>query len=70
MAAGAAAFRACLSRAANFVGQRPVGQRLGEVHAADFVGAVEVGERARHPQHPMVAAGGKPHGVGGFAQQR
>ena len=40
------------------------------MHAADLVGAVEVGERARHPQHAMIAARGEPHGVGGVAQQR
>ena len=34
--------------------------------AADFVGAVEVGERAGHPQHAMIAARRQPHGVGGF----
>jgi hypothetical protein len=40
------------------------------MHAADFFGAVEVGERARHPQHAMIAARGEPHGVGGVAQER
>ena len=40
------------------------------MHAADLLGAVEIGERARHPQHPMIAARGQPHGVGGVAQQR
>ena len=40
------------------------------MHAADLVGAVEVGERARHPQHPVVAARRQPHGVGGVAQER
>jgi hypothetical protein len=37
------------------------------MHAADLVVAVEVGQRARDAQHAMVTAGGKPHGVGGFA---
>jgi len=30
------------------------------MHAADFVGAVEIGERARHAQYAMIAAGGEP----------
>ena len=50
--------------------KRAIGECLGEMDAADFVGAVEVGERAGHPQHAMIAARRKPHGVGGFAQQR
>ncbi len=40
------------------------------MHAADFVGAVEIGERARDAQHAMLAAGGQLHGGGGVAQQR
>src|SRR5262245_2329497 len=40
------------------------------MHAADLVGAVEVGERARHAQHAMIAARREPHGVGGVAQER
>jgi hypothetical protein len=40
------------------------------MNAADVVGAVEIGERARHPQHAVIAARGKSHGVGGVAQQR
>ena len=40
------------------------------MHAADFVGAVEIGERARHPQHPVITARRQPHGVGGIAQER
>ena len=40
------------------------------MHAADFVGAVEIGERAGNAQHAMVAAGREPHRIGGFAQQR
>ena len=56
--------------ASDLVGERAVGQRFGEVHAADFVCAIEIGERARHAQHAMIAARGKPHRVGRFAQQR
>jgi hypothetical protein len=36
--------------------------------AADLLGAVEVGQRARNAQHAMVTAGGEPHGIGRFAQ--
>ena len=61
--------RSRLGRTAAHVGQRAIGQGLGEMHAANRVGAVEIGERARHPQHAVIAAGGKPHGVGGIAQQ-
>jgi hypothetical protein len=39
------------------------------VHAADLLRAVEIGERPRHPQHPMIASRRQPHGVGGIAQQ-
>jgi uncharacterized protein (DUF934 family) len=46
-----------LRRAPDLVHQRPVAQRLGEVHAPDLVGAVEVGERARHPKNAVVTAG-------------
>ena len=40
------------------------------MHAADFFGAVEIGERARNAQHAMVAACREPHGIGGVAQER
>jgi len=40
------------------------------MHASDFVGAVEIGERARDAQHAMVAARRKAHRVRRFAQQR
>ena len=36
---------------------------------ADFLRAVEVGERARDAQHAVIAARGQPHGLGGIAQQ-
>jgi hypothetical protein len=39
------------------------------MHAADLVGAVEIGERARHPQHAMIAARRQPQGVGRVAQK-
>jgi hypothetical protein len=35
-----------LGRAPHLVGQRPVGQGFGQMQAADFVDAVEIGERA------------------------
>jgi len=37
-----------LRRPAHLIGQRPIRQRLGEMHAADRVAAVEIGERARN----------------------
>jgi len=40
------------------------------MQAADLLGAVEIGERACHAQDAMIAASGKPHGLGGVAQQR
>src|ERR1700761_6047597 len=58
-----------LSRPPHFVRQRAIGQRFGEMDPADLVEAVEIGERARHPQHTMIAAGGKPHSVGRLAQK-
>jgi hypothetical protein len=36
-----------LSRPSDFVGERAIGQRFGEMHAGDFVGAVEIGESVR-----------------------
>ena len=36
---------------------------------ADFLSAVEVGERARHPEHAVIAACGEMHGLGRIAQQ-
>src|SRR5215510_16146019 len=59
-----------LRRPPHLVGEGAIGQRLGEVHAADLLRVVEVGERARDPQHAVIAARGQPHGVGGVAQQR
>jgi hypothetical protein len=49
--------------------QRPVSERLGEMRPADGLRPVEIGDRARHLQHAMIAAGGKMHGVGGIAQE-
>ncbi len=40
------------------------------MNAADFIGAIKIGEGARDAQYAVVAAGGEPHRVGGFAQQR
>ena len=50
--------------------KRAVGQRLRQMHASHFFEAVEIGQRSRHAQDAVIAAGGEPHGVGGFAQQR
>ena len=36
---------------------------------ADLFRAVEVGERAGHPQHAVIAARRQAHGLGGVAQQ-
>jgi hypothetical protein len=35
------------------------------MQAADFLGAVEIGQRAGNPKHAVIAARGEPHGVGG-----
>ncbi len=59
-----------LPRPPYFVGERPVGQRFGQMHAADFFGAVEIGKRAGDPQNAVIAARRQGHGVGGIAQQR
>jgi hypothetical protein len=40
------------------------------MHATNFVGAVEIGERARNAQHAMIAPCRQPHRIGRFAQQR
>ena len=42
-------------RAPHIVGERAVGEGFGQMQAADLVGAVEVGKRARHPQHAVIA---------------
>ena len=39
-----------------FVCKRAIGERLGEVHAADRVCRVQIGERTCNAQDPMVAA--------------
>jgi len=31
---------------------------------------VQVRERARHPEHPVIAAGGELHALGGLGEQR
>jgi len=38
------------------LGQRPIGQRLGQMQPADGVGSVEIGQRAGDAQHPVIAA--------------
>src|SRR5262245_65919211 len=52
--------RRALRRPPDLIDERAVGQRLGEVHAAHFLDTVEIGERARHPQHAMIARRGAP----------
>ena len=61
---------ACSGRAADFIGQRTVGQRFRQMNARHFVGAVEIRQRAGDPQHPVIAARRKLHRIGGLAQQR
>ena len=39
------------------------------MHAADFLGAVEIGQRARHPQGAMPGAGRKAEALGGAREQ-
>jgi hypothetical protein len=56
-------------RAPQVFRQRAVRQRLGQMQAADFFRAVEVGEGAGDAQHAMIAARRQPHGFGGVAQQ-
>jgi hypothetical protein len=46
-----------------------IGQGFCQMDAADFVGAVEIGQRAGDAQHAMIAARGDPHGIGDVAQQ-
>jgi hypothetical protein len=43
--------------------------RFRNVAAGDPGGAVEVGDRARHPEHPVVAARGQMHALGRAQQQ-
>jgi hypothetical protein len=51
------------------VGQRAIRERFRDVHAANLVGAMEVGKRSRHAQHAVITARREPHGIGGLAQQ-
>ena len=57
-------------RPAQIVGERPISQRLSEMHAAHRLIAIEVREGASDSQDAVITAGGKAHGVGRFAQQR
>src|SRR6185437_14234828 len=59
---------ALLRRAANFVGERAIGQSLRQVHAPDLFGTVEIGQRAGDTQYAMVAARRQAHAAGGVAQ--
>ena len=47
-----------------------VSQRFGDMHAADALGAVEIGECARHPQRPVEAARRQVQRLRRLAQQR
>jgi hypothetical protein len=40
-------------RAPHLVGQCPIGERFGEMDAADFVGAIEIGECTGYAQHAV-----------------
>src|SRR5260370_36460751 len=53
----------------DIVGERAVGQGFGEMQPADFLRAVEIGERAGDAQHAVIAARRQPHGLGGVAQE-
>jgi hypothetical protein len=57
-------------RAPHLVGQCPIGERFGEMDAANFVGAIEIGECTGYAQHAVIAACRQPHGIGGLAQER
>jgi hypothetical protein len=46
-----------------------VAQRFGDMHAADPLGAVEIGERARDPQRPMEATRRQVQRLRRLAQQ-
>src|SRR5579863_3133883 len=37
--------------ARQIVGKRAIGQRLGQMQAGDFLGAIEIGQGPRHPEH-------------------
>jgi hypothetical protein len=47
-----------------------VAQRFSDMHAADGLGAVEIGERARDPQGPVEAARRQVQRIRRLAQQR
>ena len=51
-------------------GVEPVGERLVEVARHDLLAAVEVGDRAGHPQHPVVAAAAEVQAVARREQPR
>jgi len=56
-------------RAAQILRQRPIRQCFRQMQPADFVGSVEIGQRARDAQHAVIAARRQPHGFGRIAQQ-
>jgi hypothetical protein len=57
-----------LRRPSDLIRKRAVGQRLGEMHAADFFRAVEVGERARNAEYAVIAARREPYRIDCFTQ--
>ena len=58
-----------LSRPAHRVGKRAIGQGFREVDAADLFRALEIGQRARHLEHAMIAARRQTHGRGGIGEE-
>ena len=55
--------------AAQIFRERAIGQRLRQMQPADFLRAVEIGERAGDAEHAVIAARGQLHGLGGVAQK-
>src|ERR1700712_2745948 len=48
----------------------PIAQRLADMAAADTVHTGEIGDRARDPQHAVIAPRGQPHLLGCLREQR
>ena len=44
-------------------GDPPITQRLGNVKPTHTLDAVEIGQGAGDPQHPVIAPGGQPHSL-------
>lgn len=58
-----------LRRTPQIVGQRAVRQRFGQMQPADFLRAIEIGQRAGDAQYAVIAARRQAHGFGRIAQQ-